>query len=318
MSTCFITQPIHPEAVRFLHEQGFRTRFATMPTMEAVIAEVGDAEAVITRDLGFSAEAVAAAPALRIIACHGSGTNRIAVAAAARRGIPVTRAVDANSRSVAEMTIALMLAGARRICPADAAVRQGNWGFRYEGAGTELHRKTLALVGFGAIARHVAQIAGHGLGMKVVAWSPSVPDDVFAAHDVVRVACIEDLLVQADVLSLHRPASVSGQPLLDAKHLELLPGHAIIVNTSRGSAIDTRALTEMLKAGRLGAAALDVLPQEPPLPDEAALSCPGMTLTPHMGATTEEALIRMAMMCAHQIMDCLGGRVPAHIVSPPA
>lgn len=316
MSTCFITQPIHPEAIRFLQEQGFHTRLASQPTMDAVIAEVGDAEAVITRDLGFSAAAVAAAPRLRIIACHGSGTNAIAVAEAARRGIYVTRAVNANSRSVAEMTVALMLAAARRVCAADAAVRNGNWGFRYEGAGIELHGKTLALVGFGAIARDVARIAGPGLGMKVQAWSPSVPDEVFVAHGVERVASLEDLLRQADVVSLHRPADASGQPVLDTHHLALLGCHAIIVNTSRGSAIDTRALRDRLVAGKLTAAALDVMPHEPPLPDEPALSSPAVILTPHMGATTQEALIRMAMMCVHQVMDCLAGKVPAHVVLP--
>ncbi|WP_281799055.1 NAD(P)-dependent oxidoreductase [Komagataeibacter rhaeticus] len=317
MTTCFITQPIHPQAVQFLHEQGFETRFASRPTMEAVIAEVGDAEAVITRDLGFSAEAVAAAHGLRIIACHGSGTNRIAVAAAARRGIPVTRAVNANSRSVAEMTIALMLAAARKVCAANTAVRQGNWNFRYERPGIELHGKTLALVGFGAIARHVAQIAGAGLGMKILAWSPSVPEDIFATHGVERIGDIGDLLRQADVLSLHRPADASGQSLLDRHHLSLLGPDTIIVNTSRGSAIDTEALRDLLLAGDLRAAALDVLPQEPPAPDESALSAPSLILTPHVGATTEEALMRMAMTCAYQIIDCLAGRTPAHVISPP-
>lgn len=318
MTTCFITQPIHPRAVRFLHEQGVQTRFASQPTMEAVIAEVGDAEAVITRDLGFSADAIAAAPCLCIIACHGSGTNGIAVAAAARRGIPVTRAVNANSRSVAEMTIALMLAAARKICAADTAVRQGNWDFRYEGPGIELHGRTLALLGFGAIARHVAQIAGAGLGMKVMAWSPSVPEDVFAAHGAGRVEDIGDLLRQADVLSLHRPGDASGRPLLDRHNLSLLKPDTLIVNTSRGSAIDTQALRDLLVAGDLKAAALDVLPQEPPAPDEPALSAPSLILTPHIGATTEEALVRMAMMCVHQIIDCLAGRTPAHVISPPA
>lgn len=316
MPVCFITQPIHPKAVAFLKEKGVQIRFASAPTMEATIAEVGNAEAVITRDLGFSGAALDAAPKLRIIACHGSGTNRIAVNEAAQRGILVTRAINANSRSVAEMTIALMLAGARKICAADTAVRAGNWDFRYEDPGMEVHGKTLGLVGFGAIARHVAQIARDGLGMKVMAWSPSVPHDVFVEHQVTNVSDLPDLLHEADVVSLHRPADASGKPTLTCEMLGMLKDGSVVVNTSRGSAIDTRALQDSLRRGRLGAALLDVLPQEPPESDDPLLKDRNVVLTPHIGATTEEALTRMAMTCAHQVMACLTGQSPQYVVQP--
>lgn len=312
MPICFITQPIHPMAVTFLQAQGVEVRFASAPTLEAARAEVGNADAVITRDLGFDATAIAAAPQLRIIACHGSGTNRIAVGQAAQRGIVVTRAVNANSRSVAELTIALLLAAARRICPADAAVRSGDWGFRYQAPGMEVYGKTLGLVGFGAIARHVAQIAHHGLGMRVVAWSPHVPEEVFHKHGVTRLPDLSTLLEQVDVVSLHRPVEALEPPTLTAERLALLKKGAIVLNTSRGLAIDTVALRARLEAGDLAVAALDVLPHEPPAADEPMLTAPNSLLTPHIGASTEEALQKMAMMCAQQVLDCLSGKTPEH------
>lgn len=312
MSLCFITQQIHPDAETYLNNAGIRTRYATAPTLEAVIREVGDADAVITRDLGFSEEALDAAPNLKIISCHGSGTNRIAKAAAAARGVLVTNAPNTNSRSVAEMTIGLLLAVVRRICEADRAVREGNWEFRYTGKGMELHTRTLGLVGFGAIARHVAQIAGQGLGMRVMAWSPSVPADVFEAAGVIRANSLDDLLVASDVLSLHRPAQGSGRPTIDASALSRLKQGAILINTSRGGEVDGPALAEALEAGHLGGAGLDVMSPEPPLPDDPLLRAPNVVLTPHIGATTEQALRRMAMMCASQVQDALAGRVPPH------
>lgn len=315
MKTCFITQPVHPDAIRFLESNDIAVRYASAPDMSAVIAEIGAADAVITRDLGFSEAALEAAPCLRIVACHGSGTNRIAVQAASRRGIFVTRTPDANSRSVAELTIGLMLDAARHIRDFDCAVRAGNWAMRYVATGTELHGKILGLAGFGAIARHVAAIARQGLGMKVMAWSPSVPPALFQENDVAGVPDMDELLRRSDVVSLHRPASRSGQPLIDGRALGLMKSGAILINTSRGNAVDTLALADALRSGALGAAALDVLPEEPPFPEEPALAAPRLVLTPHIGAATNEALRRMAMLCAHQVLDGLTGRQPAHIVS---
>lgn len=312
MSVCFIAQKIHSDAVTYLNEAGIKTCYATLPTMETLIREIGDADAVITRDLGFSEEALKAAPNLKIISCHGSGTNRIAKAAAAERGVLVTNAPNTNSRSVAEMTIGLLLAVVRGLCEADRAVREGNWEFRYTGRGMELHTRTLGLVGFGAIARHVAQIAGQGLGMRVMAWSPSVPADVFEAAGVIRADSLDDLLVASDVLSLHRPAQGSGHPTIDVSALSRMKQGAILINTSRGGEVDGPALAKALKTGHLGGAGLDVMSPEPPLADDPLLHAPNVVLTPHIGATTEQALRRMAMLCASQVQDALAGRVPLH------
>ncbi|GBQ88855.1 D-3-phosphoglycerate dehydrogenase [Acetobacter nitrogenifigens DSM 23921 = NBRC 105050] len=314
MPTCFITQPIAEKAVDFLRSQEIEVRFASSMTMDAVIAEVGSSEALITRDLGFSAEALAAAPALRVVACHGSGTNRIAVAAAKARGVTVTRAPGTNSRSVAELTIGLMLAVARRIGEADQAVRANDWAFRYRAGGMELYGKTLGLVGFGAIAREVARIAANGFGMKVLAWSPSVPAEVFAEHGVTPASDMPALLNASDVISLHRPAERPGDasPVITEETTGFLRPGSILLNSSRGAAVDHQALLSAIASGRLAGAGLDVLQQEPPRSDDPLLQCERIVFSPHIGAATEEALLRTAMMCAHQVIDVFSGRIPPH------
>ncbi|WP_342629913.1 NAD(P)-dependent oxidoreductase [Nguyenibacter vanlangensis] len=310
MLCCFVTQPIDDHAVAFLREHGVAVRFASRATMECVAAEIGDAQAVITRDLGLDGAAIRSASALRIIASHGAGTNNIAIAEARARGIVVTRTPGANSRSVAELTIGLMLAAARRLCDADRAVRAGHWDFRYDSGGVELHGRTLGLVGFGAVARHVAWIAGHGFGMTVHAWSPSVPDCVFADHDVRRAPDLPSLAGASDILSLHRPSDPGQPPIFDAGLAQVLRPGTILVNTSRGSAIDSRTLLAALADGRVGAAGLDVLPQEPPSAHEPLLASDRVALSPHIGGATAEALRRTAMTCARQVLDVLSGRAP--------
>ncbi|WP_240906359.1 hydroxyacid dehydrogenase [Komagataeibacter xylinus] len=312
---CFITQPVHEAAIAFLNRHGITTRYASAPDMQVVIREIGGADAVITRDLGLDRNAIAAAPNLKIISCHGAGTNRIDVAAAHERGITVTNAPGANSQSVAELTLGLMLASARNICTADMAVRQGNWQCRYNAGGMELHGKTLGLVGFGTIARKVAVIAGAGLGMRVVAWSPSVPAEVFGQHGVERITELNALLQMADVVSIHRSGSQADRPLIDADALANMQPHAILINVGRGFAVDCADLAQALETGRIRGAALDVLPQEPPPMDNPLLKAPHLVLTPHLGGTTEEALRQLALICAHQVLAVLSGREPEHLVS---
>ena len=152
--------------------------------------------------------------------------------------------------------------------------------------------------------------------MRVLAYSPSVPNEVFTSHDVMRRTDIHAMLGEADVVSLHRPSNARDPFVMDTQAFAMLRPGAILVNTSRGGAVDRAALIAALEEGRLAGAALDVLPEEPPAPDDPLLRAPNLILAPHLGAATEEALRRMAMMCARQVLDVLAGRDPAHIVRP--
>lgn len=314
---CFITQPVHEAAIAFLNSHGVKTRYATKPDMQTVVQEIGTADAVITRDLGFDKQAIQAAPNLKIICCHGAGTNRIDVDAAYERGVLVTNTPGANSQSVAELTVGLMLASARRICEADHAVREDRWSFRYAAQGLELHGKTLGLIGFGAIAQKVATIAGKGLGMRLISWSPSVPAAVFAEYGVEQTLYLEELLENADVVSVHRSGKPTDNPLIQASTLALMRPHAILINVGRGFAVDSDDVAYALQEKRLHGAALDVFQQEPPPADTPLLQAPSLILTPHLGGTTQEALQRLALICAHQVLDALLGKKPDHLLLPP-
>ncbi|GBQ27379.1 hydroxyacid dehydrogenase [Gluconacetobacter azotocaptans] len=315
MTTCFIVQPVHSDGVACLRDAGITVRFASSADMAVVAAEIGDAVAVITRDAGLDARAMAAASGLRVIAGHGVGTNRIDLPQAKRRGIMVVNTPDTNIRSVAEYTIGLMFAVARRITEADRAVRAGNWGFRYQGHMAELHGKSLGLVGFGQIARLVASMARAALDMEVAVWSPNVPDDIIRMAGVRRADTLHGLLAMSDVVSLHRPLRPDTVNTIDDAALRAIRPGAMLINTGRGGLVDIQALNRALRDGRLGGAALDVFAREPPATDDPVLAMPRVVLSPHIAGATEEAMRATAVLCATQIIDCLNGRTPAHPVT---
>ncbi|MBB2203041.1 hydroxyacid dehydrogenase [Gluconacetobacter tumulisoli] len=317
MTGCFIVQPIHPDGVARLEAAGIPVRFASSPAMNVVAREIGSACAVITRDAGMDAHAIAAAGALRIIASHGAGVNRIDFDQARARSVIVTNTPGTNARSVAEYTIGLMLALARRIPEADSAVRDGNWDFRYSPEMVQLHGRCLGLVGFGAIAQQVARIARDGFGMHVAAWSPGAPDALLAQYPVTRASSLHALLAASDVVSLHRPLRPDTQGMIDDAALHAIKPGALLINTGRGALVDNDALRRALEDRRVMAAALDVFTTEPPAQDDPVRTMPRTLLTPHIGGTTEEALSATACQCAEQVIDCLAGRTPAHIVPAP-
>lgn len=165
---CLIVQPIHPAGLALLERAGITPVTATAPDMATIAQEIAGCEAVITRNAGLSAAAIAAAPGLRVIGNHGVGTNAIDLTAAAQAGIPVVFTPLANVQSVAELAIAQMLALAKRLRECDRAVREGNFAYRFSRDFAELQGKSLLVVGFGAIGRRTAQIAARAFDMRVL------------------------------------------------------------------------------------------------------------------------------------------------------
>ena len=316
MSDCFIVQPIHPAGVERLRAAGIEARFASAPDMATVAAEIGDAVAVITRDAGLTAAAIAAAPKLAIIANHGIGTNKLDIPAANARAIPIVNTPTANVQSVAEHAIGLILAVARRIVPGDAALRQGDWGFRYTGGMSEIGGKTLGLAGFGAIARATARIAQQGFGMRILVWSPNAPAADIATAGYERVETLGELLAASDVLSLHRPARADTHQMIDAAALAQMKLGAILVNTARGPLIDEDALAAALRDGRIAGAGLDVFDVEPLAKDSPLCTLPNIVITPHIAGATEDSMRAMALDCADQIVAVLAGERPPSLVNP--
>ena len=307
MSDCVVVQPIAAAGLDMLRHASLSVHTAPTPSLEAMRPHLSQALGVITRNEGFSAKAIEAAPRLRVIVSHGTGTNRIDKAAAAARDIAVVSTPGTNAISVAEHALALMLACARCMMEADTAIRDGNWAFREQAYPIELAGRTLGLVGYGRIAAHLARLA-LGIGMEVAAFSRHASADELARQGVRGCEDLNTLLRQSDVVSLHGLAGA--KPLLDAQRLSLLRPDAIVINTARGALIDEAALAGALRDGRIATAGLDVFTSEPISGDDPLFDCPNLILTPHMGGSAVEALERTAIAAATKLIEALDLPVP--------
>jgi D-3-phosphoglycerate dehydrogenase len=311
VSDCAIIQPISDAGLDLLRRAGLSVHVAADPSLDALRPHLAEARAVITRNAGFSAAAMTAAPNLRVIGSHGTGVETIDLAAARARGIIVVNTPGANAQGVAELTFALILASAKVLLAADRAVRGGDFGFRYRQESIELAGRTLGLVGFGHVAQHVARL-GHAFGMEVVAVSRYADEAAMAAHDVSRAADLDALCAAADVVSLHTVPTEG--VLFDGSRLARLKRGAIVVNTARGSLLDEAALATALRSGRLAAAGLDVYAVEPPGPESPLLTAPNLVLAPHIGGSARESLERTAVAVASDVLRVLNGEEPRHPV----
>lgn len=299
---CVVVQPIAEAGLVLLREAGLSVHVAPVPDFGKMVPHLAGASAAITRNRGFPATAMAAAPRLRVIGSHGAGTDAIDKAEAAARSIRIVNTPGENARSVAELTMGLILATARGIAFGDRAVRQGEAGFRERSPGLELAGLTLGLVGFGHVARYVAPMA-RAFGLQVVGFSRAASVDEMRMAGIVPAASLDGLLAMADIISLH---AVGGSPaMIGAREFSLMKPGAILVNTARGSLVDEGALADALGAKHLRAAALDVTEIEPLPASSPLLGAPNLILTPHLGGSTEAALERTSLAVARKVLDAL-------------
>jgi phosphoglycerate dehydrogenase-like enzyme len=235
--------------------------------------------------------AVLDAGPLRVVVRFGSGTDNVDLEAAGRRGVRVAATPGANARSVAELTIGLLLALARHLVLHDREIRSGSWSRH---TGIELAGRRLGVVGYGAVGRQVAGIAG-ALGMKVMATDPAVRDAE------VPLVGLETLLASSDAVTLHVPLADDTRSMIGAAQLDRMRPQALLVNSSRGGLVDERALAQALAAGRLGGAAFDTFEREPP---EASplLGLDNFIASPHAGAATVEAARRTGVAAVRELL----------------
>jgi D-3-phosphoglycerate dehydrogenase len=256
----------------------------------------------------FTAEALGACPKLKLISIWGTGTDNVDLPAAAARGVTVTNTPGANAVAVAEHTVALMLAVAKQLVPADQAMRQGGWPRNLV---PQLRGKRLGLVGTGLIGREVAAMA-RGLGMEVVAWTFH-PSARLADSLGLRYVEIDELLRTSDIVSLHLRATPETRHFLNRARLAMLKPGAILVNTARGALIDEAALVECLKEKKIACAGLDVFEAEPLPAGHPLLGLPNVLLTPHAAGMTPEVIQNGLAMAVENIENFQKGS-PAHVV----
>ena len=292
------------------HELRFEKNAATV---DEVVAAVAGADAVLNCYASMPADVIRSLDRCRIIARYGIGLDTIDMDAANERGIVVTNVPDYCIDEVSDHALALALGLARGVALLDRRVRMGSW---TPTDARPLHRirgRTFGLVGFGRIARALA-VKAAALGFRVVATDPYVPDDAVLDAGVEPLS-LDELLARADVVSLHVPLTDESHHLIGAEALAKMKPAAILVNTSRGPLVDTSALRDALDSGRLGGAALDVLEQEPPAPDDPLLQRDEVVITPHAGFYSEESLRELQRKAVEQVVEALAGRRPPYAVN---
>ena len=282
-------------------------------TTEAYRPHLGEADAVLIRTQPMTAAEIVLAPKLKIVSRHGVGYDAVDVSALNARNIPLTIVGDVNSRAVAEHTLMLMLAVARRTVAHHVTTTTGQWNERNRFDAVELDGKTLLLLGFGRIGRRVAELAT-AFGMRVTAFDPNITADQMNALGVTAALNLDAALASADYVSVHLPGGRA--PVLGAAEIARMKSSAILINAARGGVIDEHALDISLRERRIRAAGLDVLAEEPPAQENPLLNNPFITFSPHNAGLTEECAMRMAVAASQNILDCFDDRLnPALVVN---
>jgi D-3-phosphoglycerate dehydrogenase len=278
--------------------------------------EVAEAEAVIARYLPFDRETIARAKRLKVVARYGVGYDNIDIQALTERGIPLATVGEANAVTVSEHALFMMLALAKQGIAYDRASRTGGWDRRESLATFELWRKTLLIVGFGRVGSRVAERC-LAFGMRVLVYDPYIPQSDVEARGAVPVADLDAAIPEADIVTLHTPATPETKNLIDGPRLQRFRSSALLINTARGSLVDEAALVAALQADKLGGAGVDVYAVEPPATDHPLSTAPRTVLSPHSAGLTVECAARMGDVCAENALAAIDGRLdPAYVVNP--
>jgi len=308
-----VAEPLAREGVDLLrahHDVDERTGLSR----DELCGAVGDYEALVVRSqVKVDAELIGAGRRLVVIGRAGVGVDNVDLEAATHAGITVVNAPTGNTIAAAEHTLALMFAVARKIAAADASVRRGEWK-RSQFTGHELRGRTLGIVGLGKIGQAIAHRA-RGLEMAVLGVDPFVTAEQAALHGVELVE-MDALLERADVVTVHVPVTRATRGLIGRAALARMKPGALLLNVARGGVIDEAAVAQALRDGKLGGAGIDVFEQEPPT-GSPLLDAPNTVLTPHLGASTEEAQVLVAEEVADQVLDVLAGRPARYAVNAP-
>ncbi|MBW1962652.1 MAG: hydroxyacid dehydrogenase [Deltaproteobacteria bacterium] len=276
-----------------------------------------DASAIMVRSAPVTRGMMNNAQKLEIISKHGVGYDNIDVAAATELNIPVTITPEANSDSVAELAISMMLALARNLLRADADLKTGQFKKREDYTGVELGEKTLGIIGLGRIGSRVARRMSLGFKMRVLAYDPFISVEYAAQFNAELLEELDALLTASDVVTIHAPLTELTKNMIAEKQFRKMKQDAFIINTARGGIVNEADLFRALTENWIRGAGLDVFVKEPPHPkDNPLLGLQNVIVTPHLGSGAKESLMRMATHAAEEIIRVLSGKQPKHPVNP--
>lgn len=317
-----LTYPVEPVEHEEMARAGARLVAIEGQQPQEIIDAACDCDALMIVSSYVPGEVIEQLTRCRVLARMGAGTDRVDIATATRCGIVVSNVPDFCLNEQAEHALALLLALARKLPAMSAAMRRGDWAARHDAGLHRVTGRTLGLVGFGASAQAVA-VRARGLGLRLLAWARN-PAKYHAAADRLGVELIDldQLLRASDFVSLHLPLTPQTRHFLSADRLALMRPDACLINTARGAIVDEAALVEMLRAGRLAGAGLDVfegidvftLPGEPPC--HPLLELDNVILTPHCAGSSIESTADSKRRGTRNAAEVLLGRWPAHVVNP--
>jgi len=268
-------------------------------TEDELIAALKGCDGCIAGLDPFNRKVIESTDTLKVISRYGTGVDNVDVAAAGEKGITVCRTPGVNSQAVAELAIAFMLCLARQVPMLDRKTREGHW---VRSVGVELHKKTLGILGLGAVGKRTARIAA-GFSMKVLACDPNM-DTGYAKDNGIHPADFDTLLKESDFLSLHLPLKPDTRHIISAEAMRRMKKGAIIINTARGGLIDEAAACELIKSGHLDGLGLDVYEEEPPQ-NSPLFGLENVVFTPHTAAHTAEATAGMASMSVENLISAM-------------
>lgn len=292
MAKILVTDGMAAEGISMLQEAGHEVHNKKLNAQE-LLGVIGQYDALVVRSATqVTADVLAAgAPRLQVVGRAGVGVDNVDVPTATKRGILVMNAPMGNILSAAEHTVGMIFAAARMIAPAHEKMVKGVWD-KKTFIGVELCSRTLGIVGLGKIGRHVAKVM-QAVGMDVIAYDPFLTPEVAKALNITAVD-LDELITRADFITLHTPLTPETRNMINAESIAKMKPGVRIINVARGGIIDEAALAQALKDGKVGAAALDVFGNEPLEAGSPLIAAPRITITPHLGASTEEAQVRVS------------------------
>ncbi len=310
-----VADDLPASALDLLRAEGWDVDARSGRAPDQLAHDLRDADALVVRSATkVTAPLIAASPTLRIIARAGTGVDNVDVPAASARGIVVMNAPGANSISVAELAVGLILSMARHLPAADAAMKQGKWE-KKKFLGEEIREKTLGLAGLGRIGQEVARRAA-GFGMRIIAHDPFIAEQV-AADLGVELVSLDDVFARADYVSLHMPSNEKTRRIVNAGRLAAAKKGIRIINTARGDLIDETALADAIESGHVAGAALDVFDVEPTV-DHRLQMLPQVVATPHIAASTREGQEQVGVETSAALRDFLRDGIIRNAVNFPS
>lgn len=315
MPRVLIAEKVCDQAQAVLKNKGIDVVYMPKISRDELLAIIGDYDGLIVRSQPVvDGELLEAAHKLKVVGRAGNGVDNIDMECATDRGIIVVNTPDANSVSAAELTMGMIIASSRHIPQANASLKAGVWG-RSRFQGSELRNKTVGIIGLGRIGSLVAQRL-NAFEVKVIAYDPYITDASFARVDAIKCETLADLLAEADLITIHTPKTEETVNMINDKELALAKDGVRIVNCARGGLINEDTILKGLKSGKIASAACDVLTKEPctehPLYEEE-----NFIVTPHIGATTDEAQLKVGLTIANEVAAALTGDIVPNAVNMP-